>query len=136
MRQQRRLEQKRDQRYQHELGGDEQRDDAEQLADVDGRTIRRRHQQRAQRFRLTFALEGPTECERASEGDCDPEDARSTIFRRFSFFHQCEREKEHARDGEEQRRIRNLQAPHLDRQVLLEDQPGGSNHGLRLMMDR
>ena len=74
-REQRRLEQKRHHRHQQQLGQRQQRDDPEQLADVDRRPRRRRQQQRAHRFAVALALERPSERQVAGEDDRDPQNA-------------------------------------------------------------
>ena len=103
----------------------QQRDDAKQLAHVDRRPIGGRHQQGAQRFRLALAFERPAQRERAGKGDRDPEDTGRAVLGRLPFLHQREGKHQDARDREEQRRVGDLEAAHLDGQVLSQHEPGG-----------
>ncbi len=120
----RRLEQERDEGDQHELRRRQQRDDTEELPDVDGGPVRRRQQQGAERLRLTLALERAAEGERPGKGNRDPEDARGPVVDRAPVRDEREGKHQHARDREEERRIRDLAAADFDRQILAEDEPG------------
>src|ERR1043166_1252333 len=132
----RRLEQKTHQRHEQDLSGKQERDDAKQLSDVDRRPICRGHQQRAQRLRLPFALERASESECSGKRNRDPEDAGGAIFRRLSFLDQREGKEQHARDGKEERRVGDLEAAHLDRQIFFEHEPRNANHARVPMIDR
>src|SRR4029079_18382161 len=84
--------------------------------------------QRLQRFRLALALERTAQRERAREGDRNPQDSRCAILRRLSFPDEREREDERALDCEEQRRVGDLAASDLHREVLSQDQPDRPEH--------
>ena len=114
-----------------QLDARQQRQDAEQLADVDRRPGGRRQQQRAQRLGLALALE------RAARAPAFPANAIAIHriaaprrLRRRALAHERKREHQDARHREEQRRVGDLAAAHLDRQVLAQDQPGrrGRSH--------
>ena len=63
------------------------------------------------------------ERQRSRKRNRDPQDARRPIFGRLPFLDQREREEQHARNGEEQRRVRDLEAADFDGEVLLEHEP-------------
>ena len=123
MREQRRLEHQRDQRNDGSLDGREQQHDAGQLADVEGRPVDRRHQQRADCLALPLALERPAERQRAGERNGDPQDSRGRALDCPAFLDEAEREDQDARDGEEQRREDDLAAPRLDEEILPRHEP-------------
>ena len=137
LREERRLEQQRDERNEHDLAGQEERHDTQQLADVDRRPGGWRQQQGAQRFRLPLALEGPPERERAGKRDRNPQDPRGAVLRRAPLAHERKGKDEHARHGEEQRRVGDLEAADLDGQVLAQHEPDDAGeHQARLMTSR
>ena len=70
------------------------------------------------------------------KGDGDPQNAGGAILRRLPFLDECERKEEHARNREEERRIRNLETADLDSQVLPKNQPRRPDHDGRPMIDR
>ena len=111
-------------RHEHRLDDRQQQDDAEQLADVDGRPARRRQHERPQRLGVPLALEGAPEGQRARERHGDPHDPGRRVLQRPALLDEREREHQHARDREEDRRVEDLAAPHLDGQVLAHDEPG------------
>src|SRR5262249_36055754 len=103
----------------------EQGHDAQHLPYVDGSARRWRQQQRPQCLAVALALERATECQRSGKLDRDPQYACCGILERLSFLDEGDREHEHAREGEEQRRVENLSTLDLDREILAQDEQRG-----------
>ena len=101
----------------------EQHEDAQQLARVDRRPVAGREHQRVQRLVGALALERPPQGQRARERDGDPQDARRHVVHGPALADEAEREHQDARGREEGRRVDDLAAAHLDRQVLAHDEP-------------
>src|SRR5205823_14547782 len=89
---QRCLEQQRDERHEKRFGDGEQRQDAQQLPDVQRRPGRRREQQRAERLAVPLALERAAQGERAGERNRDPQNAGGGISLGLPFLAEGERE--------------------------------------------
>ena len=123
-REERRVKEERDHRHQQTLCRGQQHDDAQQLADVDGRPRRRREEQRAHvspyrsRSKVRPSARLPANSTAIQR---IPAAAPST---RLSFLDECERKHQHAPDGEKQRRGEDLAALHLNREVLPEHEEG------------
>jgi hypothetical protein len=120
-----RLEHQRDQGCDQELDDGKENQDAREFSDVERGPIHGGHHQRPQRFALPFALERPAERERSRECDRDPQNPCRGLAQRRAFLDEPEREDQHARDREEQRRVDDLAAADLDHQIFARNQPGG-----------
>src|SRR5262249_11122824 len=125
-RKKRRMEQERNQRDQQQLDDCQEEQDDQHLPHVDRRARRGGEEQRPQRFRIPLPLEGPPERERAGELDRDPQDPGGGVLDRLPLLHERDREHQHARQREQQRRVQDLPALDLDRDILAEDQERGA----------
>ena len=125
-------EQKGDRGNQQQFGRRHQHDHSEQFADVDSRARGGRQQERPKRLGVPLALERAPERQRPGKRNRDPQNPRGGARNRLALFHERDRENHHARDREEERRVQNLPAPHLDGEVLLQhEQRGSQEHRLR-----
>jgi hypothetical protein len=73
---------------------------------------------------LPLALEGAAQRERARERQRDPENACRGVADRLALPHEAaERENQHGRQREEQRRVHELTAARFDDEILARDDP-------------
>src|SRR5579864_918866 len=119
----RRVEQQHHDRHDDDLHAGHQRDEGDELAEVDRAAFDGREQERPKRLAFPLALERAAQGQRPGERERDPHDTGGRVFVRSPLSDKANREDQNYGEGEEERRVDELTAARLDDEILARHEP-------------